>query len=128
MLTLICNYADAEYEEYAALAPRGKLDLILDQEHEGVDIHLGKIADCILKWEAKLAPALGLTPAEISDILDSKKHPAVQRCVRGTVHLLLKWCLVLTCVSVQEGSAAGVEEEERCGCHLWKSTESVFEE
>lgn len=50
------------YDEYAALVPADKLCQRLDEEH------LGDIADVMDQWETKLAPALGLKPAEINDI------------------------------------------------------------
>jgi len=59
----------------------------LDFENCGVDLHLSKIAEVMVKWET-LAPALGLTPVEISDIeqnnITGLKKP-LQRLVQSFV-------------------------------------------
>ena len=62
----------------------------MDQEHDGAEIHLGKIADAIVEWKNKLAPALGLTGAEVRDIVDTHRHePGAARsvitCVQGLI-------------------------------------------
>ena len=62
------SFTDSEYERLAGLAPAGKLELVLDQENDGADIHLGKIADAMVNWDTELAPALGLTSNQVSDI------------------------------------------------------------
>ena len=63
------------YEEYAARVPAGKLDLVLDEEHGGLDIHLGKIADATDEWDTVLAPFMGLTEMELKDI---RKDPRLR--------------------------------------------------
>ncbi len=55
---------------------RPKLDSVVDFENGGVDLHLGEIADVLEDWE-DVAPALGLTGIEISDIQDSQQRPIV---------------------------------------------------
>lgn len=68
------------YEDYAARVPPGKLDLELDEMYNGVEKHLGRIADAMDDWEAKLAPALDTRQREIRDIqLKFKDQPALQR-------------------------------------------------
>ena len=54
------------YEEYAARVPAGKLDLLLDAD--GVELHLGKIADATDDWDTVLAPHMGITDREVKDI------------------------------------------------------------
>ena len=55
---------------------------MLDEEHGGADVHLGKIADAMVDWDKKLAPALGLTSTEVRDIKEKERHdPAAQRSV-----------------------------------------------
>ena len=63
------------YEEYAARVPAGKLDLVLDEEHGGLDIHLGKIADATDEWDTVLAPFMSLTEMELKDI---RKNPRLR--------------------------------------------------
>ena len=63
------------YKEYAARVPAGKLDLVLDEEHGGLDIHLGKIADATDEWDTVLAPFMGLTEMELKDI---RKNPRLR--------------------------------------------------
>ena len=60
------------FEEYAARVPAGKLDLVLD---DGLDIHLGKIADATDEWDSVLAPFMGLTEMELADI---RKNPRLR--------------------------------------------------
>ena len=63
------------FEEYAARVPAGKLDLVFDEEHGGLDIHLGKIADATDEWDTVLAPFMGLTEMELKDI---RKNPQLR--------------------------------------------------
>ena len=66
------------YEEYAAHAPAGKLDLVLDAD--GVELHLGKIADATDEWDTVLAPYMGLTAMEVKDIKKiNRDNPPLQR-------------------------------------------------
>jgi hypothetical protein len=44
------------------------LDQMLDSMNEGVEKHLGLIADFMKEWEGRIAEALGLTPAEVEGI------------------------------------------------------------
>ena len=46
------------------------LDKVLDFKRDGVPVlvHLGRIADCIVKWEGSVADQLGLSPADVSAI------------------------------------------------------------
>lgn len=70
------------FEEYATLVPPDKLELVLDAENHGVDLHLGEIADAMSQWEIKLAPALGLRHTQINDIktkATNRDEPALQR-------------------------------------------------
>ena len=70
------------YEEYAARVPAGKLDLVLDEEHGGLDIHLGKIADATDEWDIALAPFMGLTEMELKDIRSNHRdNKALQRYI-----------------------------------------------
>ena len=50
-----------------------KLDKQIDFEHDGVQTHLGAIADVMDEWEGRVAEALELTPATIAGI--KAKHP-----------------------------------------------------
>ena len=62
----------------------------MDQEHDGAEIHLGKIADAMVAWDTKLAPALGLTAAEVRDIVETHRYkPAAGRSVATHVSQLL---------------------------------------
>ena len=68
------------YEEYATRVPEGKLDLVLDAENKGVELHLHQIAEELDDWDVKLAPVLGLKAKEIEDIQSKyKDEPARQR-------------------------------------------------
>ena len=57
------------YEDYAKLAPPGKLQQILDAEHKS-DLHLSKIAEELDEqmMANRLCPELGLRKNEIKDI------------------------------------------------------------
>ena len=46
----------------------------MDQKNDGAEIHLGKIADAMVEWKTRLAPALGLTAAEVRDIVETHRH------------------------------------------------------
>lgn len=68
------------YEEYAARVPIGKLDLVLDEEHGGLDVHLGKIADATDEWDTVLGPHMGLTAMEMKTIRRNHRYDrALQR-------------------------------------------------
>lgn len=79
-------YCKLEFEKYARKVPHGKLDLILDEENNGMDIHLREIARSLSdseNWETSFPVALGLTSHERSDILEvDKQFPEKQRCVK----------------------------------------------
>ena len=47
---------------------RHKLNKRLDFEHDGVQKHLGKIADSMDEWEGRVAEELMLTKVEIASI------------------------------------------------------------
>ena len=66
------------YEDYAAHTPADKLDLVLDAD--GVELHLGKIADATDEWDTVLAPHMGLTAMEVKDIIENNRgNRAIQR-------------------------------------------------
>ena len=44
------------------------LDQVLDVEHDGVPVNLGRIADRMDEWEGSVADNLGLTPADVTAI------------------------------------------------------------
>ena len=68
------------YEAYAAHLPVGKLDLVLDEEHGGVDIHLAEIADALVDYETKLIQHLNITSVEMKDIKTLySADPALER-------------------------------------------------
>jgi hypothetical protein len=41
------------------------MEQVLDWNHEGVDKDLTEIAHCMLYWEEKLCPHLGLTEVDV---------------------------------------------------------------
>lgn len=59
------------YDFYAQRVPPGKLELMLDKENHGVDLHLGKIADEFDEqyMQNKLCPTLGLKNKDVKDIM-----------------------------------------------------------
>ena len=58
-----------DYKHYAKYAPRGKMSLVLDEEHGGENTHLVRIAETFEEdWDKTVAPALGLTEGEIKTI------------------------------------------------------------
>ena len=66
------------YEEYAARAPAGTLDLVLDAD--GVELHLVEIADATRDWDTVLAPHMGLTAMQLKDIrANHRDNRALQR-------------------------------------------------
>ena len=68
---------EMSYQDFAKLAPPGKLELVLDEEHNGVDTHLGLIADELDEgeMETSLCPALGLkTKPDINNVVNSKRY------------------------------------------------------
>ena len=57
--------------------PEGMLGWVLDSEE-----HLHQIADKLLDWQVRVAPALGLTETQIKDIEEKfRDKPARQRWV-----------------------------------------------
>lgn len=66
------------YEQYAARAPPGKLNQVIDQESYGEDIHLCKIADHVPSLKI-LTQGLGLGKSEFFGIMDDITEPALQR-------------------------------------------------
>ena len=61
--TLLQHYCDSVPAEN-----RYKLDRELDFEHDGVQKHLGEIADSMDEWEGRVAEELMLTKVEIASI------------------------------------------------------------
>ena len=57
------------------------MKLVLDEEHEGEDRHLVRIAETFDEdWDKTVAPALGLTPEEIKTIKKKfKPKPEMQK-------------------------------------------------
>lgn len=47
---------------------RHKLDWKLDAGNDGVQRHLGEIADAMDQWEGRVSTALGLTPVDVASI------------------------------------------------------------
>ncbi len=74
---------DSIYQEHVSSIPAGnrrKLSKKLDFENEGLDVHLGEIADSMINWREKLATPLGLSEAEVHDIIFSnEKQPILQQ-------------------------------------------------
>lgn len=70
------------YQDYERCIPRNKLVRKIDFEQvDGVDLHLGELADALDHWE-EVAPLLGLSDISISDIRESHPlRPAEQRSV-----------------------------------------------
>lgn len=82
----------AEYAEYAAMAPPGKLELVLDQENGGVDLHLSQIQERLDTYLMvnRLCPTLGFSAAEIQDISLARGHvPAQMRYGEKYVHIAI---------------------------------------
>ena len=50
-----------------------RFDQVLDFENNGIEVHLGKIADSMYEWEGPVAEQLGLTPVDVAAIKD--EHP-----------------------------------------------------
>ena len=46
---------------------------MIDSQHGNVSKHLGQIADIMYEWEGPIAEQLGLTRADVADILT--EHP-----------------------------------------------------
>ena len=72
------------YADYVRRIPPNnqyKLDKKVDFEHHGVDRDLHEIAKNMKNWDGDIAPPLGLTPVEISDIQESIRKPQMQRSV-----------------------------------------------
>ena len=64
-----------DYHTLAHKFPRHKIKLVLDEEHEGEDTHLVRIAATFEEdWDKTVAPALGLTADMIKAI--KKKYKA----------------------------------------------------
>lgn len=70
------------YQDYERCIPQNKLVRKIDFEQvDGVDLHLGELADALDHWE-EVAPLLGLSDISISDIQESYPlRPAEQRSV-----------------------------------------------
>lgn len=70
-----------DYINTIPLKKRKKLDMKLDHEHEGVQKHLGTIADSMdAEWEGKVAECLELTPPVIEEIkIDNDKSVQLQK-------------------------------------------------
>ena len=49
------------------------LDQVIDSDHSGVPIHLGRIADTMYEWEGAVADSLGLHQADVAEIKEA--HP-----------------------------------------------------
>ncbi len=71
---------DSIYQEHVSSIPAGnrrKLSKELDFEHEGLEVHLGEIADSMINWRERLATPLGLSEAEIHDIIFSNQNQPI---------------------------------------------------
>ena len=75
--------AEHGFSSYVSTLPasaRPHLEQLLDWGHGGVDKDLCEIAHHMLNWEVQLAPHLGLTSTDISDIKTIySNNPALQR-------------------------------------------------
>ena len=72
------------YADYVRRIPPNnqyKLGKKVDFEHHGVERDLHEIAKNMKNWDSDIAPPLGLTPVEISDIQESLRKPQRQRSV-----------------------------------------------
>ena len=73
------------YDDYAACVPtanRDKLQQELDCESgDGVDLHLGELAHLLVDWEL-LAPKLGLSDVDVSDVHSDNKSAELERLVK----------------------------------------------
>ena len=72
------------YEDYVACVPpanRHKMQQELDCESgDGVDLHLGELAHLLVDWEL-LAPKLGLSDVDISDVHSDNRSAELERLV-----------------------------------------------
>ena len=70
-------------ERYRSGVPSGKWDMVLDQEHCGVEKHLCKIAELLdPDWELKLVPAMEIKAIELRDIQEKyAREPKHQRYI-----------------------------------------------
>lgn len=57
-----------QYESYLARIPTPCHNKMLDEDNNGLDTHLVRLAERLSGWESHLAVELGLTSTEISDI------------------------------------------------------------
>ena len=46
---------------------------MIDANNNGIQKHLGQIADSLAEWEGRIAEELSLTPSDVASI--RKKHP-----------------------------------------------------
>lgn len=80
------------YDSYAQRAPPKKLQLILDGENEGLDLHLGMIADEFDEdyMQNVLSPRLGLRTRDVKDIVKSNYgNPGAIRYHVDVLYLVL---------------------------------------
>ena len=61
---------------YVSTVHSSKLDEVIDSEHGGAPIHLGQIADSMEARLEGMAPVLGLSNTETSEIMAS--HPTLR--------------------------------------------------
>jgi hypothetical protein len=70
----------AEYQHCIPAENSCELQKAVDYQNDGVDEHLGELADVLEKWE-EIAPWLGLTSIEIDDIKKENDREASKRSV-----------------------------------------------
>ena len=77
-MTIIHVHLD--YDALAKKFQRGKLNMVLDEEHGGEDTHLVRIAAVFEEdWDTTVAPALGLAADEIKTIKRKYRNKAEQK-------------------------------------------------
>ncbi len=70
------------YQKHVSSIPAGnrrKLSKKLDFENEGLDVHLGEIADSMINWREKLATPLGLSKEDVHAITSDNQKVTFQQ-------------------------------------------------
>ena len=57
------------YFDYVPQHHQWKLDKKLDFENNGLECHLGEIANSMYEWQGNVSTALELTPTDVASIL-----------------------------------------------------------
>ena len=106
------------YEDYVACVPpanRHKLQQELDCESgDGVDLHLGELAHLLVGWEL-LAPKLGLSDVDVSDVHSNNKSAELERLVK--YHLFQLWVMITKMAFQWYGGLTG----QTLSCLLWRA-------